>query len=76
MHRCEVLFGLVGVGVWMLAQTIVAIVVYAILAIPFALVFVCDALASTRAERPPLQLVPPAPPRQPFAAPLPARRAA
>jgi hypothetical protein len=76
MHRCEVAFGLMGVGVWLLAKTVVAVAVYALLAIPFGVVFVCDALASPRHARPTLQLVPPAPPRQPFVAPLPERRAA
>jgi len=76
MHRCEVAIGLVGVGVWLVAQTVVAIVVCALVAIPFAVLLLFDALATPRRTRGSLQLVPPAPPRQPFAAPLPVRRAA
>jgi hypothetical protein len=76
MHRCEVAFGLIGVGVWFLARTLVAIVICAALAVPLGILLLFDVLASPRPERPPLQLLPPAPPRQPLTAPLPARRAA
>ncbi|HEX4491742.1 MAG TPA: hypothetical protein VH914_11085 [Acidimicrobiia bacterium] len=69
-------FCVIGVGVWLVAQTLVALVVYALLAIPIAVLFVFDALATPRDTRSTLQLVPPAPPRQPFAVPLSARRAA
>jgi hypothetical protein len=76
MHRCEVTFGLLGVGVWLLAQTIVAVVAYTLLAIPLAVLLLFDALARPRAALPTLQLVPPAPPREPFSVPASMRRAA
>jgi hypothetical protein len=76
MHRCEVAVGLVGVVVWFVAQTLVAVVVCAVLAIPFAVLFVFDALEDRRRPSSALHLVPPGPPRQPVTAPMSAHRAA
>jgi hypothetical protein len=70
------ILGLIGVAVWFVAQTLAALVVCAIVAVPFAVLYGFDALARARETVPPLLIVPPAPPRQPIVAPFPERAAA
>ena len=67
MRRCEVAVGLVGVAVWCIVYALVSFVIFLTLAVPFALLFVLDALAGERASDV-VADAPPAPPQQPVAA--------
>jgi hypothetical protein len=66
MRRCEIAVGLVGVAVWALVYALASLVIFLTLAVPFALLFVLDALVGERA----LDVVdaPPVPPQHPVAA--------
>jgi hypothetical protein len=66
MRRCEIAVGLVGVAVWSIVYALVSFVIFLTLAVPFALLFVLDALAGEGASDT-ADHAPPAPPQQPVA---------
>jgi len=68
MHRFGVALGLVGVAAWFVAQTLIAIAVWVVVAVPLGVLFLFDALAGEQKAPPTLRLLPPAPPRAPIAA--------
>jgi hypothetical protein len=68
MHRFGMALGFVGVAVWCVAQTLLAIAIWFVVAVPFGVLLVFDALAREPVATPNLRIVPPAPPRQPIAA--------
>jgi hypothetical protein len=76
MRRCGIAAGLVGVAAWWVAYAMVEFLICLTFALPFAVMFVVDALVGERASKPTLTVVPPAPPQQPYAVPRPSRLAA
>jgi len=71
MHRFGVALGLIGVAAWFVAQTLVAVAIWVLVAVPVGVLFLFDALAREDEPSPGLRLVPsgpPAPPRQPISA--------
>lgn len=65
MHRCGMALGLVGVAAWFVAQTLVAVAIWVVVAVPFGVLLLFDLLAGEREPVRELRVVPPAPPRQP-----------
>ena len=75
MRRCGEAAGLVGIAASWVAYALVELLICLTFAVPFALLFVLDALVGERASKPMLTVVPPAPPQHPVAV-VPARLAA
>jgi hypothetical protein len=76
MRRCGIAAGVIGFVVWCVAQALVSLVIWIIVAVPIGLLFAFDALAGERSINRTLTIVPPAPPRQPVAVRSRARLAA
>jgi hypothetical protein len=76
MRRCGIAAGLAGVAAWWVAYAMVEFLICLTFALPFAVMFLLDAVAGDRASKPALTVVPPAPPRQPLAVPPASRLAA
>jgi hypothetical protein len=76
MRRCGIAAGLVGVAAWWVAYAFVEFLICLTFALPFAVMFIFDAIIGERASAPTLSVVPPAPPQQPLAVPPAARLAA
>ena len=76
MRRCGIAAGIIGFAAWSVAQALLSIVIWLLVAVPFGLLLVLDALADERESHPVMKIVPPAPPRRPVALRAPARLAA
>ena len=76
MRRCGIAAGLVGVAASWVAYALIELLICLTFALPFALLFILDALVGERAATPLLNVVPPAPPQQPRAVRVPERLAA
>jgi hypothetical protein len=66
----------VGVAIWSVVHAMVSLLIFLIFAVPFGVLLAFDALAHEPVWDAGSTAVPPVPPRQPFAVPLPARAAA